>query len=259
MTAVTSRVMAAVQRVVQLNTLLPGLVHRIYGRFSLVGTEPFLDPGQFSWTHLLESHFPAIRAEAEQVLRVRDALPNFQNIAPDDIQLSDDDRWKTYWFVGYGVWDDANCIRSPRTAAVLRAIPGMTTAFFSILAPGKRLPLHVGPYRGVLRQHLALVVPDPADRAAIEVGGEVRHWQEGQSLTFDDTYLHRAWNDTDGVRVVLFCDIVRPLRWPLSWLNRLIIAAVARSPFVKRTRAQHVAREQEFAAAWVRRAEDDGP
>lgn len=243
----------------QVNRLMPDLISWLIGRFSLVGTEPFLDPDQFGWTHLLEAHYPAIRAEAEQVLQVQDALPNFQDIAPNDIQLSDDDQWKTYWFVGYGVWDDANCIRSPRTAAVLRAIPGMTTAFFSILAPGKRLPLHVGPYRGVLRQHLALVVPDPADRAAIEVGGEVRHWQEGQSLTFDDTYLHRAWNDTDGVRVVLFCDIVRPLRWPLSWLNRLIIAAVARSPFVKRTRAQHVAREQEFAAAWVRRAEDDGP
>jgi ornithine lipid ester-linked acyl 2-hydroxylase len=110
----------------------------------------------------------------------------------------------------------------------------------------------------VLRHHLALIVPEPADRAGIEVGGEVRHWEEGRSLTFDDTYVHRAWNDTDGVRVVLFCDIVRPLRWPLSWLNRLIIASVARSPFATRARAQHVAREREFAAQWARHAEVEG-
>jgi ornithine lipid ester-linked acyl 2-hydroxylase len=148
MTALLRRLIALVQRVVQGNRVVPELVHRLFGRFSLVGTEPFLDPDQFPWTHLLESHVAAIRAEAEQVLRVRDALPNFHDIAPDDIQLSDDDRWKTYWFVGYGVWDDATCIRTPRTAAVLRAIPGLTTAFFSILAPGKHLPPHVGPYRG---------------------------------------------------------------------------------------------------------------
>ena len=259
MIALLRRLIALIQQVAQANRLVPDLVHRLYGRFSLVGTEPFLDRDQFDWTHLLESHYPAIREEAEQVLRVRDALPNFQDIAPDDILLSDDDRWKTYWFVGYDLWDDANRIRSPRTAAVLRAIPGMTTAFFSILAPGKDLPPHVGPYRGVLRHHLALIVPEPAEQAGIEVGGEVRHWEEGRSLTFDDTYVHRAWNDTDGVRVVLFCDIVRPLRWPLSWLNRLIITSVARSPFIKRARAQHVAREQAFAAQWAEHAEVGRP
>ena len=63
----------------------------------------------------------------------------------------------------------------------------------------------------------------------------------------------------DGVRVVLFCDIVRPLRWPLSWLNRLIITSVARSPFIKRARAQHVAREQAFAAQWAEHAEVGRP
>ncbi len=252
MSGVYRRLMAFVQRMVEGNRSVAALVHRLYGWFSLVGTEPFLDPEQFAWTHLLEAHHDDIRAEAEAVLTVRDALPNFQDIAPDQIQLSDDDQWKTYWFVGYGVWDDPNCIRSPHTAAVLRAIPGLTTGFFSILGPGKSLPPHEGPYRGVLRHHLALIVPEPADQAGIEVGGQVRHWEEGRSLVFDDTYTHRAWNDTDGIRVVLFLDIVRPLRWPLDWLNRLIIWSVARSPFVKRARAEHVRREAAFAARWAK-------
>ncbi len=34
-----------------------------------------------------------------------------------------------------------------------------------------------------------------------------RHWAEGASLLFDDGYEHFAWNDTDGVRVVLFVDV----------------------------------------------------
>ncbi len=242
--------LARAQAVVQASRAIPELAHRTFGRFSTVPTDPFLDPTLFGWTPLLEEHYPAIRAEAEQVLQVRDALPNFQDIAPDDIQLSDDDQWKTFWFVGYNVWDDPNCLRCPRTAAVLRAIPGLTTAFFSILGPGKSLPPHYGPYRGVLRHHLALIVPEPREQCWMEVGGEVRHWEEGKSMVFDDTYLHSAHNRTDSERVVLFLDVKRPLQPPVHAINDALIKAVEKSPFVKRARAQHVAREAQFAAAW---------
>jgi len=238
------------RRVPDVRRLLPYLVNRLFGAFSSVSTEPFLDPAQFPWTPLLEQHYPAIRAEVDTVLNVRAALPNFQDIAPNLIRLSDDDQWKTFWFVGYGIWDDPNCLRCPRTAAVLRAVPGLTTAFFSILGPGKRLPAHYGPYRGVLRHHLALVVPEPAGLSGIKVGNQTRHWAEGHSLVFDDTYEHEAWNDTDRDRVVLFIDVVRPLRPPLSWLNTLVLWAVPRSGFIKAARAQHVQREAVFTAAW---------
>jgi aspartyl/asparaginyl beta-hydroxylase (cupin superfamily) len=247
---VTKRIVAVAQWGVRHGHALREPVRRAFGRFSAVGTEPFLDPSEFSWTALLEEHYPAIRAEAERVLRVRDALPNFQNIAPDQIRLTDDDQWKTFWFVGYGVWDDPNCIRCPTTAAILHAIPGLTTGFFSILGPGKRLSSHYGPYRGVLRHHLALIVPEPADACGIRVGDQVRHWVEGSSLVFDDTYEHEAWNDTDGSRVVLFLDVKRPLRPPMNWLNTAIIRAVAASPFAKAARAQHLAREETFTATW---------
>jgi aspartyl/asparaginyl beta-hydroxylase (cupin superfamily) len=243
-------VLARAQWAMQSSRAIPELAHRTFGRFSEVGTEPFLDPAEFAWTVLLEEHYPAIRAEAERVLQVRDALPNFQDIAPDQINLSDDDQWKTFWFVGYDVWDDPNCLRCPVTAAVLRAIPGLTTGFFSILGPGKRLPPHYGPYRGVLRHHLALLVPEPQVACGIRVGDQTRHWNEGQSLVFDDTYEHEAWNDTDGERVVLFLDIKRPLRQPVNWINDGIIKAVSKSPFVKAARAQHVGREEQFTAAW---------
>jgi beta-hydroxylase len=242
--------LARAQWAVQSGRAVPALVHRTIGRFSEVGTEPFLDPAELPWTALLEKHYPAIRAEAERVLQVRDALPNFQDIAPDQIQLTDDDQWKTFWFVGYDVWDDPNCLRCPLTAAVLRAIPGLTTGFFSILSPGKRLPPHYGPYRGVLRHHLALIVPEPREACGIRVSDQTRHWEEGHSLVFDDTYEHEAWNDTDGERVVLFLDIKRPLRPPMNWANDGIIKAVSHSPFIAKARAQHVAREEQFSAAW---------
>jgi aspartyl/asparaginyl beta-hydroxylase (cupin superfamily) len=249
-TRTDSRVLARAQALVQRNRTLPELVHRTFGRFSNVSTDPFLDPTQFASTALLVEHYPMIRAEAERVLKVRDALPNFQDIAPDEITLSDDDQWKSFWFLGMGIWDDPNCLRCPLTAAVLRTIPGLTTGFFSILGPGKSLPPHYGPYRGVLRHHLALIVPEPAEACGIRVGDQVRQWIEGQVLVFDDTYEHEAWNRTEGERVVLFLDVKRPLRAPANLINDAIVRVVQKSPLIKNARAQHVAREQQFTAAW---------
>jgi beta-hydroxylase len=42
-------------------------------------------------------------------------------------------------------------------------------------------------------------------------------------MIFDDSHEHEAWNDTDGYRVVLFVDFVRPVVFPLSLVNRSII------------------------------------
>ncbi len=104
--------------------------------------------------------------------------------------------------------------------ALLEQVPGMMTAFFSILAPGKYIPDHRGPFNGVLRYHLGLKVPEPAEQCRIRVADEYAHWEEGESLLFDDTYRHEVWNDTDGERAVLFMDVRRPLRFPFDLLDR---------------------------------------
>ena len=175
--------------------------------------------------------------------------PNFQDISVDQASITDDDGWKTYFFSGYGFRAEANCDRCPQTAALLDGVPGLTTAFFSILSPRKRIGAHRGPWRGVLRYHLALLVPEPSDAAGISVGGEVAHWEQGRSLLFDDGYEHQAWNDTDGVRVVLFADILRPLKSPADQLNRALISAIARSPYIRDARTRHQAWERGFEAA----------
>ena len=93
------------------------------------------------------------------MLERRDALPNFQDISTDQATITDDDRWKTYFLYGFGFRSDANCARCPETARLVAAVPGMQTAMFSILAPGKHIPDHNGPYKGVIRYHLGLKVP----------------------------------------------------------------------------------------------------
>jgi beta-hydroxylase len=239
------------ERIVDGTTLIgERALHRVERRllrYSLVDTTPFLPMEQFEWAPALEERWPAIRRELDSVLDDWDHLPNFQDISRDQASITDDDRWKTFFFYGFGFKAETNCARCPETTAALDQVPGLTTAFFSILAPHKDIPEHRGPWRGLLRYHLALRVPEPHDAAGISVGGEVAHWQEGKSLIFDDGYEHFAWNNTDGIRVVLFIDFVRPLRPPAAQLNRALLKAIAFSPFVQEAKARHRLWEEKYA------------
>lgn len=217
-----------------------------FGRASLVGDRAFFDPDDFPWARRVESWFPRIRAELDEVLRDFEHLPNFQDISTDQYRITQDDRWKTFFFLGYGFRVEEHLARCPATAQALAEIPGATTAMFSIFAPHKRIPPHVGPYKGVLRYHLALRVPEPRDACGITVRGETRHWEEGKSLIFDDVFEHEAWNDTDDRRVVLFVDFIRPMRAPARWLNAIVLKLIAYSPFVLDGKARHRAWEKRF-------------
>jgi len=131
-------------------------------------------------------------------------------------------------------------------AALMREIPGMRTAMISILSPGKHILDHRGPYKGVLRYHLGLVVPEDAEACRIRVGEDIRHWEEGRSMVFDDTFNHEVWNDTDETRVVLFVDVLRPLPFPESLINRAIVKAIGFSPFVLDAKRNQEAWERRF-------------
>lgn len=206
----------------------------LFGRFSQVGDRPVHDPAIFSdWAPRLEDHWRDIRAELDDILQYRDALPTIHDISEETATISQDDKWKTYFLYGYGVKAEENCARCPRTTELIEQIPGMVTAFFSILAPGKHIPAHRGPYKGVLRYHLGLKVPEPAEQCRIRVGDEIAHWREGASTVFDDTYNHEVWNETDGERAVLYLDIKRPLPAPLDTLNDLVLVLLRRSSVVQ--------------------------
>jgi ornithine lipid ester-linked acyl 2-hydroxylase len=206
---------------------LQGLMHR----FSLVGDSEFFDVADFDWVPELEANWRQIRRELDHVLQYASDIPNFQDISAENRAITDDDRWKTFFFHAWGIEVASNCARCPATAALLGRITGMKSAFFSILLPRKHLPPHRGPYAGVLRYHLGLMVPEGGSR--IRVGNSIERWQEGRSLMFDDTFEHEVWNDSDEVRVVLFVDVARPLPLPLSAINSLIMWGIARSSLVR--------------------------
>ncbi len=207
-------------------------------RYSPHGERTFFDPNDFPWISGLEKNWRVIRKELEGILPFRGLLPNFQDISPNQYSLSADDRWKTFFLYGFGKYQSShNCELCPETTKLVEAVPGMQTAFFSILGPGKHILPHRGLYKGVLRYHLGLMVPEPKSACRIQVGNDTACWEEGKSLVFDDCHIHQVWNETSGERVILFMDVIRPFRFPMSVVNQFLMRLGRLTSFVQR--AQH--------------------
>jgi aspartyl/asparaginyl beta-hydroxylase (cupin superfamily) len=221
---------------------------RLNVALSKVGNPPIYDKAVFPWAAQVEAAFPAIRAELERVLTRKDDLPGFHEISSDVVTISQDSGWKTFLLAGYGFKSDANIALCPQTWAACQAIPGLITVMFSILEPGKHLPPHRGPYNGVLRLHLGLIVPEPREDLGIRVENEVYRWRDGEAVIFDDAFEHEAWNRTPHTRVVLFVDFRKPLRFPANLLNSLLLNLAVFTPFIREGMDNQKAWEKRFYA-----------
>ena len=221
-------------------------VERLNLKYSSGGNPPIYDNAVFPWTADIEQAWRAIRAELDQVLTRKDDLPGFHEISSDVSVISSDRGWKTFLLAGYGFRSDANIEQCPQTWAACQKIPGLITVMFSILEPGKHLPPHRGPYNGVLRLHLGLIVPEPREDLGIRVENDVYRWREGEAVIFDDAYEHEAWNRTPHMRVVLFVDFRKPLRQPARFLNWLLLHLAVFTPFIREGVDHQKAWEKKF-------------
>jgi ornithine lipid ester-linked acyl 2-hydroxylase len=181
-----------------------------------VRNPPYLDVNEvFPEARLLRDNWKVIREEVDRLLENVEAIPRFHEVDPLQklISAKDDKAWRTFFMKGFDAWLPRNCEKVPKTTELLRKLPQISTAMFSIIDGGKHIPPHVGFFKSVLRYHLAMVVPSDAP-VYIVVGGKEYHWKQGEDVLFDDTYLHEVWNKSTERRVVLFCDVLRDSTLP---------------------------------------------
>jgi aspartyl/asparaginyl beta-hydroxylase (cupin superfamily) len=215
---------------------LRGVFDRLIGASSLVSNAPVLDMRDFAWTETLRRHWREIRDEAVAVALQEQAAPSLATISPDHRAIAEVGKWQSFFLHGYGHPIAENLARCPRTAELVAQIPGLNSAFFSILAPGAHIPAHRGVSKGLITCHLGLIVPRDGD-VRMRVKDRVVRWAEGETLVFDDTYDHEVWNEASGTRVVLLIQFERPLRQPGKWFSDLFLGFVKRSAFVQEARA----------------------
>jgi aspartyl/asparaginyl beta-hydroxylase (cupin superfamily) len=180
---------------------------------------------------LLDRNWQVIREEMESVLVHKERVPRYHEIAPRETYISgtvDPDRdWRVFMLLSPIGVPRKNQAKCPRTTELLRQVPGVLQAFFSILDPGKSIPAHCGPWLGYLRYHIGLRVPTN-NPPSMRVRDQIHTWEEGRSIVFDDSWEHEVYNKCDGIRVVLIVDFLRPLSPPLHVLNWLILNTLAR-------------------------------
>lgn len=200
---------------------------------SEIGDPPVFSPEIFPWIRTLEDDLAVLQSELWAVMEDGEALPGVEEISPDHARIARERRWRSFFLYAYGYRSGPACTLCPRTAALVDAVPGLETAFFSVLRPGAHLPRHRGVTKALVTCHLPLMVPRDHANCWIEVDGRRYHWEIGRTFVFDDTRVHEVRNDTDQVRVVLLIHVRRPLRLPGSIAGRTFLAAVKRSPFVR--------------------------
>ena len=222
------------------------------GRQSLVGDTPIIATSHFPNLKSFTDNWEAIRAEVQEILKHRDAIPAFHDVSPDQHKISKGTNWRTFILFGFGEKLEKNCSQAPFTTKLLSEVPNLQTAWFSILSPGYHIRAHRGVSKGILRAHLGLIIPKEAEKCRIRVGDAIKVWRPGEIFVFDDTYEHEVWNDTDEERVILLFDFDRPMRFWGRTVSNTFLRLMKLTAFYQEPKKNMQGFEARFEAATKR-------
>jgi aspartate beta-hydroxylase len=183
----------------------------------------------------ITENYPKIKEEFKKIYQSKLDMPLYHEIDPGEAEISSvtEKNWKVFMLYLLGYKPKANCGLCPETCRVLDSIPNLMQAFFSILEPGKSIPLHEGPYLGYLRYHLGLHVPE-INPPRFYVNSQEYVWQSGKAVLFDDSWPHAVENESQDYRAVLIVDVLRPMPQIPSLVNKLITGVIARYTYGRR-------------------------
>jgi aspartate beta-hydroxylase len=189
-------------------------VRTIYDR--RIQEPPLLNEQRFfPKAQLFRSRWREIQQEALGIAQTRLAqIPRFHEIMSEQAEISANDGvdWRMFTMKAYGHDVPENQLICPVTTSIVKQCPNVLSASFSFLAPGKHIPVHRGPFRGIVRFHLGLSMPRKADGdlgAVLWVDGVPHYLDDGDTLLWDDTYPHEVLNATDKVRIAMLLDVWR--------------------------------------------------
>ena len=200
----------------------------IYNTF--VKTPPVLDTDQyFPRASEFTDNWQAIREEALQLFDDIEAVPRFHELMPEQYKLSShgEKEWRMFVLRAYSLDIRENMQRCPTLARLVRDNDSIKSASVSFLAPGKKVPTHTGPFRGITRFYMGIEVPldeNGEPGVTLTIDKESYRLGNGDALLWDDTYPHSVENNTDQWRVALLLDVYRAnMSGPLRAFTNAII------------------------------------
>jgi len=206
------------------NTEKFGLVRQLsdFSTFMVPFNIPAYLTSKVPLTHFISaSHFPELKIIEDSWQDIRDeALALHKNgyiAIKDDLPASSfykDNRWTSFYLKLYDIDIPSAYELAPKTMALIDQVPSMNLALFACLNPGKKINNHHDPFAYTIRYSLGLSTPN-SDKSGIVVNGDDYKWADGESIIFDETFMHYAYNDSDEPRIILMTDIDRPLKFKL--------------------------------------------
>ncbi len=174
----------------------------------------FVTTKDFRQLALLEENWQDIAEEANRLLECGyfDEATDKSNPSYYDVGFRTFYKygWSKFYCSWYGTTHNSAARYCPKTIALLDQIPEVNGAMFTLLPAGSKLTRHLDPIACSLRYHLGLNTPNN-ENCYISVDGNRKTWFDGQSFLFDETYLHYVENNTDKPRLILMCDVERPM------------------------------------------------
>jgi aspartyl/asparaginyl beta-hydroxylase (cupin superfamily) len=171
-------------------------------------------PGLSSERWFNSGDFPLAIACEDEYLSIRREL-----LALDDTGFREENEkiartgaWGVFFLFERGRKNVENCSRCPYTTRLIESHRAIRTsaglAYFSRMSPGSRIAPHRGPTNVRVRCHLGIQIPE--GDCGLQVDNEIRGWNEGKCLIFNDYLRHESWNNTSSERIVLVVDLWHP-------------------------------------------------
>jgi len=196
------------------------------------GPEPyFYEKSEFEWAKVLEENWHIIRDEFAEIIEGKKEI-RLSSVNPP--YLSNPKAWKNIYFWNFMWQYHSNCRKFPKTYQLLKSIPNLSFAEFTVLEPHSRVLPHIGETNTTIRGHLGISIPAGLPVAGIKVGNEQRGWENGKVVLFSDCHLHTVWNDSNSRRFVLVFDITKKeFAQHLFWVNAQSLSALTIKYFIE--------------------------
>ncbi|KAM9387656.1 aspartyl/asparaginyl beta-hydroxylase [Phaethornis superciliosus] len=173
--------------------------------------QPWWTAKETGYTELvksLEKNWKVIRDEGLAVMDKKRSL-----FLPEDENLREKGDWSQFTLWQQGRKNENACKSVPKTCALLERFPEATGCRrgqikYSIMHPGTHVWPHTGPTNCRLRMHLGLVIPK--EGCKIRCAQDIRTWEEGKVLIFDDSFEHEVWQDAETYRLIFIVDVWHP-------------------------------------------------
>ena len=155
---------------------------------------------------LLENNFSKIKVEVMNVYnRHRQLLTNIGEHYGDD-SVDFKENWTSLDIIRENIINEDIEHLFPNTISTIKRIPSFFGwMFISVLAPGTKIPRHMGKYNYKLTCHLGI---DGCDGCEFIVENEKIGWKEGKFFVFNDGNHHQVAHNGTENRIVLIFDMV---------------------------------------------------